>query len=56
MSETYNTDEVKELDECRVEEIVLVSVGGERLHHRPEQIKPGDVAIVELILETDTLA
>jgi len=53
--QTYDTYEVKEFNESRVEKIVFVSVGNERFDHRPEQIESCNVTIVEFILETDAL-
>jgi len=47
---TYHANEVEEFDERRVEKVVLVSVGDEHVDDRPEQIKPCDVSVVELVL------
>ena len=55
MRETYDADEVKEFDERRVEKVVLVRVGGERVDDRAEQVEPRDVSVIELILETNAL-
>jgi len=52
---TYDADEVEQFDERRVEKVVLVSVGNERVDHRTEQIKSRDVSVIELILQTNAL-
>ena len=56
MDNTYDAYEVEEFNERRVEKVVLVWVSDERLDDRPEQIKPCDVSVIELIFEADTLA
>jgi len=53
--QTYDADEVKEFNQGRVEEVVLVCVGNERFDHRAEQIQPRDMSVIELIFEADAL-